>query len=148
MRLSQQKYHSMKYAFFLLLGVVSFSCNKSEGCKDPGALNYDAAAEKENSASCTYSTVTFYASTSTIFGQEVTEVTLEVNEQVIGKIDQLSMSTPSDCDQPGTVTYTFVSNTPKVWLGRYALASGGEVTQEGDFSPSADDPCIKIDVIP
>ena len=61
----------------LLLGTLGLSsCNKTEGCSDPMAINHNPNAEKANDNLCRYTTATFYASSSTFTGAEVSEIVL------------------------------------------------------------------------
>jgi len=70
-----------KIIYFVIAFALTFaisSCNKSEGCTDSAATNYDSSAE-EDDASCTYvtdtTTITSTATTGTTVGGTTTDTT-------------------------------------------------------------------------
>ena len=133
-------------AITISITFIYSSCNKSEGCKDLNALNYDTEADNAKNDACRYSSVTLYAGSNTIFGQLITEIEISVGEEIIGTITTLNLDYPESCDTEGTLKYTFLSGNTQVWFARYSLSSGGSVTQQGDISPKSDEECIRVDV--
>lgn len=134
----------------LIIGFVVTSCSKKEGCSDPMAINHDASADKANNNLCSYTTATFYASSNTFTGAEVTEIILTIGQadDTIGVIQSFNQPYPTDCFAPGTLQYEFKSGNSQVWFAQYRLAAGGVVTAQGDFEPSSTIDCLRIDILP
>ena len=141
----------LSYLIFTYIVAFSFSsCNKIEGCDDPHALNYNASADEVNNNLCRYTTATFYASSNTFTGDEVSEILLTIGQtsDTIGTITSFNQPYPNNCTTPGTVKYTFKTGNSQIWFAQYKLSLGGIVTSQGEFSPSSSEECIRIDVLP
>ena len=113
---------------------------------DPMAVNYDANAKKDGP--CTYSSVTFYASSNTFTGVEVTKIEVTIMNDTIGVITNFNQPYPESCNEAGTIKYDFIGTVPQVWFARYYLASGGSVTRQEEIMPNPNEACIRVDILP
>ncbi len=138
----------MNKSGLIIILLTIFSCSRSEECGEPTALNYDANAIYISLDQCIFSSVTFYAGGSTITGEAVSEITLTINEDEIGRIASFDHVYPENCDDQGTLKYIFKSSSRQVWFARYNLVSGGTVTEQGVINPISSKECIRVDILP
>lgn len=99
----------------LLLALITFAYGcKKEGCRDPGALNFDSSADKDGT--CRYTQVIFYAATNRVGGTADRVERIEIFEKIIqeetliGTIPCSEEGNPSPvgCEAPlNSVVYEF-----------------------------------------
>jgi hypothetical protein len=144
--------NSARYIFLIAIFAFSISsCKKNtEGCKDPVSLNFNASAINENNSLCQFSKATFYASSNTFNGVEVSEILLTIGQtsDTIGVIKIFNQAYPVNCASPATLSYQFITGNTKVWFAEYKLKTGGIVSAQGNVTPSNTEDCVKIDILP
>jgi hypothetical protein len=128
-----------------LLFIIFTSCNKTKGCMDMNALNFDASAEQDN-GSCKFSAITFYASFGYYNGVPINSIDVSVNGNTIGTINAIYPTGPGNCGAQGTVPYSFSNNSSYDWNTVVHLADGQTVFGSGTISPMAGVPCVKVNV--